>query len=106
MENESKTYVSDKVVDELIERKVSGYYGEGNNFTIPHELTVVITLKEYRDLVKSNAIKEHEIDKIRSEKDELNEELKSYKTENDMLTRKIMRMESNTTAKDDSEVKA
>jgi septal ring factor EnvC (AmiA/AmiB activator) len=92
MENE-KTYVSDKVVDELIERKVSGYYGESKNFTIPHELTVTITLQEYRDLVKSNAIKEHEIDKIRDEKNKLNEKLESYKTENDLLTRKIMRME-------------
>jgi ribosomal protein L9 len=106
MENENKTYVSDKVVDELIDKKVVSYYGEGKNFTIPHELTVTITLQEYRDLVKSNAIKEHEIDKIRSEKDKLNEELKSYKTENDMLTRKIMRMENDTTAKDDSEVKS
>jgi cell division protein FtsB len=106
MENENKTYVSDKVVDELIDKKVVGYYGEGKNFTIPHELTVTITLQEYRDLVKSNAIKEHEIDKIRSEKDKLNEELKSYKAENDMLTRKIMRMENDTTAKDDSEVKS
>lgn len=105
MENE-KTYTTNKIVDELIEKKISCYYGEGNNFTIPHELTVTITLQEYRDLVKSNAIKEHEIDKIRSEKDKLIEELKSYETENDMLTRKIMRMESTTTAKDDSEVKA
>ena len=92
MENE-KTYVTDKVVDELIEKKIDSYYGNSEDFVIPHELTVTITLHEYRDLITSKANKDDEIHKIDIEKAKLREELETYKTENDLLTRKIMRME-------------
>ena len=106
MENE-KTYVTDKVVDELLDKKVRDYCNDSSyNFIIPHELTVTITLKEYRALIESNAVKENEINKIRSEKYELSKELETYKTENDLLTRKIMRMDKKEAEENDGEVKA
>jgi hypothetical protein len=94
MENE-KTYVTvaDKVVDKLIGRKLDTYYSQSEDFVILHELTVTITLHEYRDLIKSKASKDTEIQTLNIEKAKLREELETYKTENDLLTRKIMRME-------------
>jgi cell division protein FtsB len=105
MENE-KTYVLDKVIDALIEKKIDNFCSESKDFVIPHELTVTITLKEYRDLVTSKANHANEVSEITLEKRKLEKELETYKTENDMLTKKIMRMENDTTAKDDSEVRA
>jgi cell division protein FtsB len=105
MENE-KTYVLDKVIDALIEKKIDNFCSESKDFVIPHELTVTITLKEYRDLVASKASHNNEVSEITLEKRKLEKELETYKTENDMLTKKIMRMENDTTAKDDSEVRA
>jgi cell division protein FtsB len=105
MENE-KTYVLDKVIDALIEKKIDNFCSESKDFVIPHELTVTITLKEYRDLVASKASYNNEVSEITLEKRKLEKELETYKTENDMLTKKIMRMENDTTAKEDSEVRA
>ena len=104
MENE-KTYVTDKVVDELLDKKIRDYGSNEINFTIPHELTVTITLKEYRTLVESKALKEDEISKIRSEKYKLQEKINQLETENDLLTRKIMRMDKEAEGSE-SEVKA
>lgn len=33
-------------------KSTDSFEDEGVNYTIPHELTVTITLKEYRDLIK------------------------------------------------------
>lgn len=104
MENE-KTYVTDKVVDELLDKKIRDYSSNENNFTIPHELTVTITLKEYRMLIESKAVKEDEISKIRSEKYNLQEKIRQLETENDLLTRKIMRIDKEA-EESESEVKA
>lgn len=36
-------------------KKVAGYDDDVNNYTIPHELTVTITLREYRSLLTQAA---------------------------------------------------
>lgn len=104
--DENKTYVTDKVVDELIEKKIDNYCAHSEDFVIPHELTVTITLNEYRALVTSKANKDTEIHELNMEIIKLRDELEAYKKENDMLTRKIMRMESPDLQADDKEGEA
>ena len=57
-------------------------------------------------MIESKAVKENEINRIRSEKYELSKELETYKTENDLLTRKIMRIDKKEAEGNDGEVKA
>lgn len=59
MENDSKVNVETEskpfnVDEELAERKLERW-GSNNNFVAPRELTLTITLNEYRDLIGDNA---------------------------------------------------
>ena len=59
MENESKVNVEDEskpfnVDKELAERKIERW-GSNDNFVAPRELTLTITLNEYRNLIGDNA---------------------------------------------------
>lgn len=63
MDETKKAYSTEKIIDEIFEKKTD-YYGGGkerDNFAIPHELTVTITLSEYRKLVSEVAKKEADI---------------------------------------------
>ena len=44
----------DKVIDTIMDKK-KGYDYDGDDFAAPTELTVTITLHEYRNLVARNA---------------------------------------------------
>ena len=50
--------------DVVLDKKLEGYGSEGrlNNFVSSQELTVTITLAEYRELVGSQATKKADID--------------------------------------------
>lgn len=92
--DENKTYVTDKVIDTLIEKKLGSYGVEkSDNFIIPHELTVTITLREYRELIEKNAVSKEALDKCNRMRYELEKEIESLKEENDMMTRKIIRVD-------------
>lgn len=58
----------EKIFDKLVEKKIDGYSVEDNNFSIPSELTVTITLNEYRELVSAKATRDHEISKANRDK--------------------------------------
>lgn len=70
MDENKKAYSTEKIIDEIFKKKTD-FYGAGekarNNFAIPHELTVTITLSEYRNLVGEVAKKEADISKINEE---------------------------------------
>ena len=51
----------------IVDKKLKDYGGH-DNFVAPAELTVTITLSEYRDLVKTSATHSSEIGKLRNEK--------------------------------------
>ena len=70
-------------VDVILNKKLDGYHtGELNNFTTRDELVVTITLNEYRELVKSKAVSENEIQKARGE-------TYALRTENGKLQAKV-----------------
>ena len=49
---------------QVLEKKLKGY-GESDNFVAPHELTVTITLSEYRSLVMGKGVSNKTIDDLR-----------------------------------------
>ena len=77
------------VCETILNRKLDGYYSENNDFVASGEITVEITLSEYRDLVASKARKDYEIEKVRDEKYELDKENTELKKEIKMLEDKI-----------------
>lgn len=68
--------------DELTNKKLDAWGHKLNDFKAESELTVVITLNEYRELVKSVATKEYDIEKTNNDKyrrEEENRKLKEKK---------------------------
>lgn len=53
---------------QILDKKMDGYYSNIDDFKSIDELTVEITLKEYRDLIKEYATKHYDIDKAEKDK--------------------------------------
>lgn len=73
------------VKDLVFDKKSEGYSFESDNFIASQELTVTITLNEYRDLVSKVATRKEAIDKAESDRYERNEKIKHLTEENDRL---------------------
>lgn len=73
MDNNTQT------ADTLILDKKLQNYGKNNDFVAPRELTVTITLAEYRELVSSSAKSSSECDKLRDRLWKLEAENKKLK---------------------------
>ena len=74
-----------KILEKLCDKKIDTYNKDENNFVIPTELTVTITLNEYRALVSQNATRQKDIDDANKNKYEREAEIKSLKEENARL---------------------
>lgn len=72
------------MADSLQDKKMD-YSFESKNFAIDGELTVTITLSEYRELVASKATKEAAISKAEDDKWKRNDENNRLKEENAKL---------------------
>lgn len=68
----------DKVIDTIMDKKKGYDYG-GDDFAAPTELTVTITLHEYRNLVASNARIWEENSKLTIENNKLKKECTQLK---------------------------
>ena len=86
--------------DVVLDKKLSDY-GRNDDFVASQEITVTITLREYRELVSHNATREHEIDKANANKYEretqiksLEQRIKTLEDENYNLKRKLERLDS------------
>lgn len=62
----------------ILDRKL-GHFGKNEDFVAPKELTVTITLAEYRSLVSTNAKSSSEYEKLQREKWALESENKKLK---------------------------
>ena len=91
MENEKSTE------NQVLSGKIGGYNPEYNNFVCPGELTVQITLNEYRKLIEENATAQHRIDKADMERIEKRREADQLKKENAELKDKIIQIAGKTT---------
>jgi len=77
------------VEEELLKKKLNSYNYESNDFQTENELTVEITLNEYRNLVKEKAISEYKIKKAEEDRYERNSENARLKEENKKLEMKV-----------------
>lgn len=75
---------------DLLEKKVERYYGSLDDFQSENELTVEITLHEYRELVKQVATKEYDIDKANKDKYSREDENRRLKESNKELTAELL----------------
>lgn len=84
------------IKDVILEKKTDSYGVNMNDFKAPQELTVEVTLNEYRELVSKVATRQDAIDKIGKEKYELQkekellkEQVEGLKAENYELQKKV-----------------
>lgn len=61
--------------------KVEGYHDSANNYIAENEVTVTITLNEYRKLVQEVATKNHDIDMANSATYEAKRQLEKFKNQ-------------------------
>lgn len=88
----SNPTAEETVIRKLTDSKVNSYGSRDDNFVIPTELTVVITLNEYRKLVTNNAEaaysyakKDQECKALKTTIDELTKKNESLQTAIDVL---------------------
>lgn len=73
-------------MNNIAEEKMSSYSdAKTNNFVVENELTVTITLNEYRKLVESNATKKNDIDKANNDKYNREQTIQQVEAENRKL---------------------
>ena len=94
MENEKSTE------NQVLSGKIGGDNPDYNNFVCPGELTVQITLNEYRKLIEENATAQHRIDKADMERIEKRREADQLKKENAELKDKIIQLAGGKTTQD------
>lgn len=72
-------------INVILKEKMDSYSFSKENLVAPSEITVTITLSEYRELVRKSAIMDNAIDKIRLEKFEAEKIAETLKKENAAL---------------------
>lgn len=81
-----------EINEELFKAKKGGEYSHNdicNDFAIPGEITVTITLNEYRALISANAISEKKISDLNSERYDAQAECNTLKQEREKLLKEI-----------------
>ena len=92
------------VINAVLEKKLDSFYiSDMKNFVAPQEITVTITLKEYRDLVESHATREEAIRKAEANKYERDQENNKLRDEVAALKAEIYELKKNTETVNDKE---
>lgn len=78
-----------EIEESLLKRKIDSYSSELKDFQAENELTVEITLNEYRELIKSKAVADYEIKKANENKYKRDNENEKLKKENKELEMKL-----------------
>ena len=81
------------IKDVLLDKKLDRYGFENNDFLASGELTVTITLSEYRKLVKDVATAQARIDKAEADRYERNSENTRLTEENNRLKAELCEMQ-------------
>lgn len=87
------------VTEVILDKKLDNWSNK-NNFVASGEITVTITLEEYRELVESNATRKHDIDKANENKWEREAEIKRLKEEVKSLREELYKLHSKNAAVD------
>ena len=83
---ENNTVITDVILDKKLDR----YGNNDNDFVADKELTVTITLNEYRDLVGKNATSSARISEVEKDKYDRNVENNTLKEKVKELERKLL----------------
>lgn len=83
------------VTSTVLGKKMEHYGWEEKNYVAENELTITITLAEYRDLIASNATKQHDIAMANEDKYKRESENRMLKEEVDSLRAKIYELQNN-----------
>lgn len=89
----------------VLDKKLDGYGADAKlqNFIAPQEITVTITLSEYRDLVSKVATRDADIDKANTDKWKKEDENKKLKAEVSALKAELYELQSSmNNAKEDT----
>lgn len=78
-----------EIEESLLKKKLESYSSEQNDFQAENELTVKITLNEYRNLIKEHALSDHKIKEAEKNKYTRESENKKLKEENKELSMKL-----------------
>lgn len=81
------------VTSAILDKKIEHYGWDRRNYVAEGELTITITLEEYRDLVRSVATRQYDIDKANEDKYKRDSENKMLKEEVDCLRAKIYELQ-------------
>ncbi len=81
------------VKDVILDKKIDRYGFDNNDFLAAGELTVTITLSEYRKLVKDVATAQARIDKAEADRYERNRENERLTEENNKLKAELYEMQ-------------
>ena len=79
----------------VLDKKIGDYRFANENFVAPQELTVTITLAEYRDLVGKVATRDADIDKANTDKWKREDENKKLRDEIANLKEKLYELQNN-----------
>lgn len=91
------------IKDVLLDKKLDRYGFDNNDFLAAGELTVTVTLSEYRKLVKDVATAQARIDKAEADRYERNRENERLTEENNRLKAELYEMQKASEVIDKSE---
>lgn len=74
-----------RMMNDILQKKIGNYNLKDDNFVAPGEITVTITLNEYRTLVSQNATRSKDIDDANKDRFARETEIKAVKEENARL---------------------
>ena len=77
------------ITEVILDKKIESYKFDNRNFKASGEITVTITLDEYRDLVTKVATSQHDIEKANNDKWQREKEVAELKKEKEDLLRRI-----------------
>lgn len=79
---------------QVLSKKMDKWDSPEDNFVATGEITVTITLSEYRNLIKEKATKDAEIQELRNSKYSADEQTKAAKAEIAELKEQIVKLKS------------
>lgn len=75
------------ITNTVLDKKIDSYSYDEKDFIAPHEITVTITLREYRRLIEEVATKQADIDKA-------NRDMYTRNQENEKLKQEVSELQS------------
>lgn len=84
--------MEDTIMNKILDKKMDYRDTTDKDFELPNELTVRITLREYRELVSGIASKKHDIEEARNAKWKVEDENRRLKEENENLRKKLVEL--------------